>query len=129
MLGRDVEGLTISGGEPFLQAEGLNNLLQEIKQKTSLSVLIFSGYEKPTLDAVPLYCACMGNTDALICGPYQRNVQPDFSHFCASGNQKLFLLSSRYQKKDFSDLITNEIFIQEDGTIVISGLGTIGGIR
>lgn len=129
MLGGDIEGLTISGGEPFLQADGLYDLLQEIKQKTALSVLIFSGYEKTLLDAVPQYRACLKNADALISGPFQQKVQPDYSQFCASGNQKLFLLTSRYQKGDFSNLMTNEIFIRENGTIVISGLGRIEGIR
>jgi len=56
-------------------------------------------------------------------------VQPDYNQFCASGNQKLFLLSSRYQKEDFNNLMTNEIFIQENGTIIMSGLGRIEGIQ
>jgi anaerobic ribonucleoside-triphosphate reductase activating protein len=128
-LGSDIEGITISGGEPFLQAEALNCLLLEIKQKTMLSVLIFSGYEKTLLDTVPLFRACLKNTDVLISGPYQKDVQPDYNQFCASGNQKLFLLSSRYQKEDFNNLMTNEIFIQENGTIIMSGLGRIEGIQ
>ena len=36
-------GLTISGGEPFLQAKALADLIQEVRKKTDLGVMIYTG--------------------------------------------------------------------------------------
>ena len=37
-------GLTISGGEPFLQAKALADLIQEVRKKTDLGVMIYTGF-------------------------------------------------------------------------------------
>ena len=37
-------GITISGGEPFLQAEALAKLVKLIKENSKLDIMIYSGY-------------------------------------------------------------------------------------
>ena len=43
-LPAEVEGITISGGEPLQQAPALTNLLREVRAQTPLSVILFTGY-------------------------------------------------------------------------------------
>jgi organic radical activating enzyme len=40
----NIEGITISGGEPFLQYMALLNLLRQLREKSTLSVIIYTGY-------------------------------------------------------------------------------------
>lgn len=44
---QEIDGLTISGGEPFEQPEGLLKLVMAYKEKFNDDILIFTGY---TLD-------------------------------------------------------------------------------
>ncbi len=129
ILSSTIEGITISGGEPFLQAEALYEFLSQLKQRTNLSVLLFSGYEKEILEDAPHFRQCLDRIDALICGPYRQDNAPDYRRFCSSENQTLWLLSDRYSEADFMNLTTNEVIIQEGGEIVVSGLGRIEGIE
>ncbi|GFP40682.1 4Fe-4S single cluster domain-containing protein, partial [Candidatus Hakubella thermalkaliphila] len=39
-----LDGITISGGEPFEQAEALLRLVRLIKEHTSLDIMVYSGY-------------------------------------------------------------------------------------
>jgi anaerobic ribonucleoside-triphosphate reductase activating protein len=39
-----LEGLTISGGEPLYQHRALARLLEQVRKKTDLSILVFTGY-------------------------------------------------------------------------------------
>jgi len=43
-LGPGLEGISISGGEPLMQAPALVELLRHIKRHTLLSVILFTGY-------------------------------------------------------------------------------------
>jgi anaerobic ribonucleoside-triphosphate reductase activating protein len=45
--------VTLLGGEPFLQAEGLADVAQACR-KMGLSVMVFSGYQLEELDDVAL---------------------------------------------------------------------------
>ena len=40
----DIEGITISGGEPFLQGKALSFFLKRIRTETELGVIIYTGY-------------------------------------------------------------------------------------
>src|SRR5437867_3434145 len=43
-LAGDIEGVTISGGEPLQQRRPILTLLHRIRTETSLSTLVFTGY-------------------------------------------------------------------------------------
>ena len=116
------DGITISGGEPFLQTPSLYELLKDLRAKQSPPVLIFSGYPREKLFSDPACSACLDLTDALICGPYRKDLPPAYERFCSSANQELILLSDRYTMEDFSGLPLSEVIIEPDGTAVFSGV-------
>lgn len=90
----DIKGITISGGEPFLQATSLANLLMLVlKERPELTVIVYTGYkiEDLTWDASR---NLLSHTDLLIDGPYLPNFN-DNRGLRGSSNQKLHFLTPR----------------------------------
>lgn len=92
-----LRGITISGGEPFLQAVGLCKLVKRARQESRLDVMLYSGYTLEELrswqdgDVEDL----LANTDILIDGEYLED--RDMGHlYRGSDNQGIHFLSPRY---------------------------------
>jgi len=84
------EGLTVSGGEPFEQADALAALLQSWRARSSASVLVFTGF---THEAIrPWIQAHPGLIDAIVCGPFDR-AAPQTLALRGSDNQTLHVLT------------------------------------
>ncbi len=124
LLSPDVtcDGITVSGGEPFQQPDGLLALLRALRSRNASPVLVFSGYTYAQLLDDPARNACLPLIDALICGPYDRNAPPACERFCSSANQELYLLSDRLKIEDFNGLPLSEIIIDGYGNAIVSGL-------
>lgn len=94
--GRDVSGVTISGGEPFQQPEALEELLELIvpaleQTRTSpVDVLVYSGFGLATLRK--RHARILDLIDALIPEPYRAAEAPG-GRWRGSSNQPLVLLS------------------------------------
>ncbi len=116
-----VDGITISGGEPFLQAEALFLLLQRLRTETDLSVFVYSGYTREFLSANPETSRCLPLIDAILCGPYLQQLETPAGDFRPSENQQLWLLSDRFTTEDFSNLPMFEFFIAENGDLIQTG--------
>ncbi len=90
----DIDGLTVSGGEPMLQKEALSSLLHKVREmRPDLSVILFTGYlledfqsdvSKDVLDCI----------DLLIDGEYYYEQNDDMG-LRGSANQRLHFLTSR----------------------------------
>lgn len=90
----DIDGLTVSGGEPMLQKEALSSLLHKVREmRPDLSVILFTGYlledfqsdvSKDVLDCI----------DLLIDGEYYHEQNDDMG-LRGSANQRLHFLTSR----------------------------------
>ena len=68
-----IGGVTISGGEPFEQAQAVSNMLQCIRTKRpDLSVFVFTGYEVEVLqESTDTYVQLLlEQIDILCCGPF-----------------------------------------------------------
>lgn len=72
-----VEGLTISGGEPFLQAEALTQLLQLARAKRAFNTIIYSGYTLEGLyqSGLPGVESLLAEVDILIDGEFRFDMQ------------------------------------------------------
>lgn len=90
-----IEGLTLSGGEPFLQAEELIQLAKEAK-KMGLDVVTYTGYtfdQLQTLD-VPGVNELLEVTDILIDGPFIQEYRDISLAFRGSSNQRVINLAA-----------------------------------
>ena len=89
-----IEGVTLSGGEPFLQAAALADLLDIVlKRRPELTVISFTGYLREALswpDAERL----IDKLDLLIDGPYVKELNDNIG-MRGSSNQRFHFLTSR----------------------------------
>jgi anaerobic ribonucleoside-triphosphate reductase activating protein len=91
--------VTISGGEPFEQLDGLMALLLRLQpiRACGTALLVFTGLSESVLRR--RHPKALGLVDAVVAGPYARS-QPSEHGLLGSANQRLLLLSdlarSRY---------------------------------
>ena len=95
----DIEGITLSGGEPFEQSEAVAELVCSVKQiRPELSFFLFTGYEVTFLQQSTNnhVQAVLGITDMLSSGPFVADLYDADLLWRGSSNQYLSYLSSRY---------------------------------
>jgi len=92
----EVEGVTLSGGEPFAQAEALALLLDEVRAvRPYFTAMSYSGFTLAALRrGTPAQQALLGRLDILIDGPYQPAKHGDL-RWRGSSNQRLVPLTER----------------------------------
>ena len=104
-----LEGLSISGGEPFLQSEGLALLLRTIRtHRPSLGVIVYTGYTYEVLQADSAAQALLAQTDLLIDGQYRPELD-DGNAMRGSSNQRLLYLTERYRNVQMPQYRSSEL--------------------
>lgn len=89
-----ISGITISGGEPFLQAASVATLLRKVKESCpELTVIIFTGFMKENLLSKEALVV-LSMTDLLIDGQYVDKLN-DGVGLRGSSNQRLHFLTDR----------------------------------
>lgn len=149
-LERSIEGITLSGGEPFQQKPAVTELLKAIKQQTQLSTIVLSGFtweEICRMDAArtrelpteqPAFAGfgsdqaepsrpkrswpeVLNYVDVLIAGRYEPSRRAA-SALRGSSNKTVHLLSGRYTLADLAAVPPAEVIIAEDGETLLSGI-------
>ncbi len=103
-----IEGITVSGGEPFLQKGPLHTLLKEVRKNTKLGVIIYTGYtleELQKMNDSDVNAILDGLCDLIIDGEYVEKLN-DGKRFKGSSNQRLIFLTDRY--KGYANLYEEE---------------------
>ena len=90
------EGVTISGGEPFLQAQELLILLQKIKKVRDVGVIVYSGFTLSEIKNDSSKSPLLNEIDILIDGRYEKNLD-DGRAYVGSSNQVINYLTERYK--------------------------------
>ena len=88
----NIEGITLTGGEPTLQANNLEEYCKQVKS-LDLGIILFTGKlfeEVPT--KITKYI------DLVIDGRFDHTLMDSNYKFVGSRNQKLFFLTKRYNK-------------------------------
>jgi anaerobic ribonucleoside-triphosphate reductase activating protein len=115
-----LEGLSISGGEPFQQPEALLDLLQRF-DGSPLSRLVFSGYTLEEIKRQPLGPQILSHIDVLIAGRYAAAQHRGFG-LLGSVNQKIHLLTSRYTQAALVVVPRRELILHADGSTTSTGI-------
>lgn len=121
----DIEGVTFSGGEPFLQAKELYNLGKNIKRKSDLSIMTYTGYEFDFLKKSNNkdWDDLISVSDLLIDGPYLQELSSNKA-LIGSSNQKIYFLSSKYRDLKEEKILEDpklELRILPDSRVMING--------
>ena len=120
-----IEGLTISGGEPFLQAKGLAGLLKIAKERFNLTTIVYTGFTLEELQKKTPSAEALKYTDVLIDGPFVESKKETTLLARGSSNQTFHFLSDAYTIEDFYMPGKIEISIGRDGVIVETGFGVL----
>ena len=118
-----VEGITVSGGEPFMQSGPLYALLSAAKGR-SLSTVVYTGFTYAFIASVPEAAKSLALIDVLIDGPYVESRPEDTLLARGSKNQSIHLLTPRYSMDSLYLPATAEVIISADGTVRSSGFSS-----
>ncbi|MFH9369013.1 4Fe-4S single cluster domain-containing protein [Streptomyces anulatus] len=132
----DVEGVTLSGGEPFAQAEALAALLDAVRERRpGFTAMAYSGFRHEALRrGTPARRALLGRLDLLVDGPYAATRHAAL-RWRGSANQRLLALTGRYAElvaritaeDDTSAGI--EVSMGADGSFSWAGVPPVPGFR
>jgi len=120
----EVDGVTISGGDPLEQEDELLELLMLLSSiRLSKGVILFSGFTRAEISSNIIRESCLRYIDVLIDGRYEKNLKVDFS-LRGSSNQEFYFFSN---KVSMSELVFDqeiEISLLE-GDIMMTGFPNI----
>jgi anaerobic ribonucleoside-triphosphate reductase activating protein len=123
-LAGEVEGLTVSGGEPLQQAPALLELLRGVRRQTPLSVLVFTGFRWEEVRRLPEAGELLACIDVLIAGRYEAERRLARG-LVGSANKTVHLLTDRYALADLEAVPPAEVVITADGEVVLSGIDPV----
>ena len=120
-----VEGITVSGGEPFLQPDGLICLLKTARKTFNLNTIVYTGFTYEEILEMPALYRSLRYIDVLIDGAYEDEKKERSLLARGSTNQRFHFLTGRYELADFHMPGKVEIIIGSDGIIKESGFSRI----
>ncbi|EDM81669.1 putative radical SAM domain protein [Plesiocystis pacifica SIR-1] len=112
-----IEGVTLTGGEPFEQAEGFG-ALADIVRARNMSVMIFTGYNPDEFDSRNQR-RLVERCDILVAGRYVQSRTVHGQPWLGSANQQVHYLTDRYTPA--RQRAECEFHIHEDGRLVLTG--------
>ncbi len=119
----NVDGLTLSGGEPLQQPAAAAALLAEARA-LGLSTLVFSGYTLDEIRALPGGEGVLAHLDVLIDGRYVAGDRLA-TGLRGSANQRIQLLTSRHTIAEVEATPVAEIRIAPGGDVVLTGVNPL----
>ena len=121
-----VDGITISGGEPFDQFDALLAIVTQLREKTKVDILVYTGYSiediNDQLQQIKPYI------DVLISDPFQRQSSQTL-RLRGSDNQRLHCFTSQAKEKFayYQQAVTTEdkvldVMFDAEGVIWFAGI-------
>jgi anaerobic ribonucleoside-triphosphate reductase activating protein len=134
----EIEGLTLSGGEPMQQPSSMLELIEALREAgaASLSFGMFTGYTLHELergrfftfeecqDKIATWELIRSHLDFAVTGRYNR-FAPAVLPLRSSRNQRLQLFTTRYHHGDFGEPIV-EVSIGQGGAAIVTGFPLLG---
>jgi anaerobic ribonucleoside-triphosphate reductase activating protein len=134
---KDIDGVTLSGGEPMQHAADLYILMHWIKNNTNLTIGMFTGYSQKELNegrwkwhsratgdfrqgSKEIWEAIKGMLDFAIMGRYNQLVSCSDKPLCGSRNQEVVFFTDKYSEKDLTQQEI-EIQISTEGLVQLTG--------
>lgn len=117
-----IEGITILGGEPFIQPRALLELVT-LCQANNLTVIVFSGFLYELLQEK--HPEILNKIDILIDGPFIIEKLDKKRRLIGSTNQRVIKISDTYQNNDYfeQNIIEAEFTVTKNNSMIINGDG------
>lgn len=123
-LGTTIDGVTISGGEPLQQWDGLQELLAALREPPALSVVLFTGFTLLEIQGMGREELLRATVDVLVAGRFVEGLRIA-AGLRGSSNKVVHLFSDRYTRSEIDGTPPAEVLIDADGEIVITGMEPI----
>ena len=96
----EVDGITISGGDPLEQEDELLELLMLLSSmRLRKGIILFSGFTRAEISSNIIRESCLRYIDVLIDGRYEKNLKVDFS-LKGSSNQEFYFFSNKISSSE-----------------------------
>jgi anaerobic ribonucleoside-triphosphate reductase activating protein len=120
----EVDGITISGGDPLEQEDELLELLMLLSSmRLRKGIILFSGFTRAEISSNIIRESCLRYIDVLIDGRYEKNLKVDFS-LRGSSNQEFYFFSNKISSDELC--FDQEIEISSlEGDIMMTGFPNI----
>ncbi len=120
----EIEGLTVSGGEPLQQLSPVTALLDGVRAQSDLSTLLFTGYTWQELQRMSGASRLLDCLDVVLAGRYDasRRLARDLR---GSANKTAHFLTPRYTAADLEGVPTAEVTISPSGEVVATGIDPV----
>lgn len=124
--GADLDGVTLTGGEPLEQPAAAAAFCAGIRARSGLGVIVLTGFTRREIEADPARAAAVADADLVVAGRYNRRL-----HLArglrGSSNKEYWQRTGRYRAEQMSDVPELEITIEDDATLVFSGMAAPEG--
>jgi anaerobic ribonucleoside-triphosphate reductase activating protein len=122
-----IEGITLTGGEPFQQARAVRALLRMVRrrmQETTLSVVVFTGYTWKEIKLNAVACSCFEEVlvDVVLLGRYQQGKPRTDWGLAGLPGKTIHFHTNRYTLADLRAVPDGEVRIAPDGTMTSTGI-------
>lgn len=121
-----IDGITISGGEPFDQFEALLAIVVQLRERTKVDILVYTGYAVE--DITDQLQQIKPYIDVLISDPFQRQSSQTL-RLRGSDNQRLHCFTSRAVEKFayYQQAVTTEdkvldVMFDAEGVVWFAGI-------
>lgn len=121
-----IEGVTLTGGEPFAQAKVLAELAKLVRT-AGLSVFVFTGYDLDELTR-PEHRELLEVSDVVVTGRYIDEQRVSGCAWRGSANQHVHFLSDRYSLADMKEVAEVEFHLERDGRLTVTGFPSAAGL-
>lgn len=132
VLARGIDGITVSGGEPFLQAEALADLLSRVRaSRPEMTVIVYTGYTFAELQAMEGAGKLIALSDIIIDGRYIDRLN-DNRGIRGSGNQRVIAVTGRldaYVPEMEAGVRKQQMVANPDGTFSSIGVPPRGNLK
>ncbi|MBI5624848.1 MAG: radical SAM protein [Elusimicrobia bacterium] len=118
-----LRGVTLSGGEPLLQAKAVSELLALLDP--ALDSVVFTGYDLEGARRCPARSRVLDRADAVIAGPFLRESASSAPAWAGSSNQTFHARTGRVLEQDWPER-TLEVHIAPGGSVTLTGALPVG---
>jgi anaerobic ribonucleoside-triphosphate reductase activating protein len=87
-----LDGITLTGGDPFYNPEALLELLVRLKRETRQNIWCYTGFTYEALMKQETTRDCLRFIDTLVDGPFVQRLYDPALHFRGSSNQRILHL-------------------------------------
>jgi anaerobic ribonucleoside-triphosphate reductase activating protein len=121
----DIEGVTLTGGEPLQQPGAVEEFCQRIKTTSSLGVVILTGFTRREITHDSARSRAVRHADMVIAGRYNASRRLG-TGLRGSDNKEYWARTARYQPGDFASIPDVEFIVAPDGTLTVTGMPVTG---